>query len=537
MSAVNLIWHGYNYFPYELEFARREVEAVLGRTPREVKDGLQISPANYSTTELERLTYFHEAVLPSGKRVVTDQARLEASARKRSRVKEMDLDEDLEVSGRQSTRYSAHGLHEYKGKFNPQVVRAIGNILALPRGANILDVCTGSGTTLLECAHAGWNAIGIDLNPLAVFISNAKLQAVHTSPDELERASTHLVTKLNHRSASLSFDVAWTDRLMRQLAGENWQKGLPNFEYLASWFPMSVLAQFAIISREMNSKPVKVLKPVFEVIMSDMSRAVSLQDPGDLRMRRRKNAQPNYPLLPLFTAAVTKRLETIMRARRTSVPIEGGQQAVVADNRKSLAWMKEVPGFRDGFHAGITSPPYATALPYIDTQRLSLCLLDLVEADGLTQLEKKLIGTREISESSRRELEASLSRAQRDGLPATVVDLCCRMLELTALPGNGFRRKNMPALVYRYFTDMAQVLKNVREVMRTSGKFALVVGRNRTTLGGEELVVDTPRLLADMAVESGWELESLLELETYQRFEVHQRNSINAESLLVLRRV
>jgi site-specific DNA-methyltransferase (cytosine-N4-specific) len=536
MNDVNLVWHGYNYFPYELEFARREVEAVLGRTPREVKDGLQISQAKYSNTELERLTYFHEAVLPSGERVVTNQARLEASARKRSVVKEMKLDGDLEVSGRQRTRYSAHGLHEYKGKFNPQVVRAIGNMLALPRGANILDVCTGSGTTLLECAHAGWNAIGIDLNPLAVFISNAKLQAVHTLPDELERASNHLVKKLNALS-NLPFDVAWTDKRMRQLAGDNWRRELPNFEYLASWFPMSVLAQFAIISCEMNSKQVKALRPVFEVIMSDMSRTVSLQDPGDLRMRRRKEPQPNYPLIPLFTAAVSKRVETILRARRTTVPIEGAQQAVVADNRESLSWMTQLPEFRDGFNAGITSPPYATALPYIDTQRLSLCLLDLVEADGLTQLEKKLIGTREISGSKRRELEATLSAEPAAELPATVTGLCDRMLELATLPDNGFRRKNMPALVYRYFRDMARVLQNVREVMRSSGRFALVVGRNRTTLGGEDLVIDTPHLLADIAVESGWELESLLELETYQRFEVHQRNSINTESLVVLRRV
>src|SRR5690606_18912422 len=81
---------------------------------------------------------------------------------------------------RQSTRYSAHGLHEYKGKFNPQIVRAILNILGIPAGSNVIDPFCGSGTALLECAHLGMYARGTDINPLAVFIANAKLLAVRT---------------------------------------------------------------------------------------------------------------------------------------------------------------------------------------------------------------------------------------------------------------------------------------------------------------------------------------------------------------------
>lgn len=533
MTAVNLVWHGYRYFPYELEFAKREVEA-LGFKPREISDGLQVSLGNSSRTEFERLTYFREAVLPSGERVVTDQARLEASARKTPIINAPDF--DIQLNGRQSTRYSAHGLHEYKGKFNPQVVRAIGNMLALPRGANVLDICCGSGTTLLECAHAAWNAIGIDLNPLAVFISNAKLQAVHTSPVNLQRATTHLLGRLNSLAVDLSFDVAWSKELIRRLAGNNWESVLPNFDYLASWFPASVLVQFSIISREINNKSLKSLRPIFEVIMSDMSRNVSLQDPGDLRMRRRKEPQENYPLIPFFVTAVEKRLQTILKARRTSVQIEGQQQALIADNRLPLDWIRDFRGFSDGFDAAITSPPYATALPYIDTQRLSLCLLGLIQPGELSKLERVMIGTREISESKRRELEGHLSAEATAAMPKSVMNLCERMLRLASLPGNGFRRRNMPALVYRYFADMARVFQNVRSVMRPSGRFALVIGRNRTTLGGKDLVVDTPRLLADIAVGTGWQLESLLELDTYQRFDVHQRNSINNECLLIVRR-
>src|SRR5205814_1650952 len=77
------------------------------------------------------------------------------------------------ASGHQPTRYSAHGLHDFRGKFNPQIVRAIGNLLALDEGACVLDPFCGSGTTLLEGAHIGWNVAGVDLNPLVVLISFA----------------------------------------------------------------------------------------------------------------------------------------------------------------------------------------------------------------------------------------------------------------------------------------------------------------------------------------------------------------------------
>ena len=104
-------------------------------------------------------------------------------------------------------------------------------------------------------------------------------------------------------------------------------------------------------------------------------------------------------------------------------------------------------------------------------------------------------------------------------------------------PSDGFRRRNMPALIYGYFCDMAEVLKNVRQSLKPSGIFALIVGPNKTTLGGEPIIVDTPKLLADTATLHGWCIADIIELNTYQRFDIHQRNSIKTESLVLLKRV
>lgn len=253
MTAVVFEWQPHRLFPYERRLAAREVAALLEADPTERAGRLRVRMNGHSPDLFRRFTYFSHAMLPDGERVETDQSRLEALGRVR-RV--------------QTTRYSAHGLHEYKGKFNPQVVRAIGNILKLERGSTVLDPFSGSGTTLLECAHAGWNGVGLDLNPLAVFIANAKLAALHASPRTLERAANSLLVDLS-KIGGLSFDRAWNAKQITSLLGSGWEKRLPNSDYLFRWFTPSVLAQFLILQDAITRIVPRHLRSVFLVIVSD----------------------------------------------------------------------------------------------------------------------------------------------------------------------------------------------------------------------------------------------------------------------------
>ena len=178
--TLNFYWHAYKYFPYEQKLAQREVSALLGHTPETRQEGLCVPAVPAWQGQAYRTTYFCQAVAQDGDSVVPLQAHLEESAT-HSECSNRGAT-GAPILSRQSTRYSAHGLHEYRGKFNPQIVRAIGNILGLQPGDAILDPFCGSGTTILEAVHNGWNAIGIDVNPLAVQIARAKVAAMHVSP-------------------------------------------------------------------------------------------------------------------------------------------------------------------------------------------------------------------------------------------------------------------------------------------------------------------------------------------------------------------
>jgi site-specific DNA-methyltransferase (cytosine-N4-specific) len=174
-------------------------------------------------------------------------------------------------------------------------------------------------------------------------------------------------------------------------------------------------------------------------------------------------------------------------------------------------------------------------MPYLDTQRLSLAVLGVIGSRDLRRGEKMLIGNREIQDKERGQLEAQI-RANAASLPDAVVGFCRRLLEVANHRSHGFRRRNVPALVYKYLAEMGTMFSSVLNVMRLNGRYALLVGRNSTELRGEETLIDTPQMLAEVAVSRGWAVEEKLSFDTYQRFDVHQSNSIREEILLVLRR-
>ena len=75
------------------------------------------------------------------------------------------------------SEHPLHSMSTYIGSFPPRVPRRIMSDW-VPARATVLDPFCGSGTTLLEAKLLGHPTIGIDLNPLAITLSSAKLQSV-----------------------------------------------------------------------------------------------------------------------------------------------------------------------------------------------------------------------------------------------------------------------------------------------------------------------------------------------------------------------
>ncbi len=247
----------------------------------------------------------------------------------------------------------------------------------------------------------GWDALGTDINPLAILISNAKIQALRIPGDTLEDACQRLAARLERQIAGVDCDEPFPDRTARSLM-EKAKCRLPNESYLQNWFTTSVLIQLRLISTEIAGIADRRIRDVANVILSNILRDVSLQDPADLRIRRRSNPQGNYPAVAQFINLLRQRTQNVVAAARVLGTVRGRQRAMLGDSRRALA------GLSARFDAVITSPPYATALPYLDTQRLSLAFLGLLSPKELRTLENDVIGNREISKSAREREEAAI---------------------------------------------------------------------------------------------------------------------------------
>ena len=86
------------------------------------------------------------------------------------------------------TGYATHGLFPYRGKFHPQMIKGIMNVMGLKPGHTVLDPMMGSGTVLVEACLMGIGSIGIDLSPFCRFMAQTKIDALTMSLSRARKA-------------------------------------------------------------------------------------------------------------------------------------------------------------------------------------------------------------------------------------------------------------------------------------------------------------------------------------------------------------
>lgn len=493
---VRLKMFPYRYMEYELNMMKREI-LTLFPSATIVEDANTILLSGINENDLQKLyclTFISEYEV-EGIIHETYQSLIER--------------EDGTSNSRQHTRYSTHGIHEYKGKYNPQIVHCMINLFGLDSGDVVLDPFNGSGTTTLECAHLGIRALGADINPMACFIANAKLRALEidteTAADNLDCLRKHL----DRESSVLSLSDD------------------PRMTYLKKWIPDENLRVFEIIRNyaETQNEPLKLL---LLAMASDLIRDYSYQEPKDLRIRRRITPFPSIPLAEEYYHRIVKTVERIAHVQATVGQIHTNNNANCCDIRI------DCPNNDTPFSAVLTSPPYVTALPYIDTQRISLVWLNLCDASEIGTLESSLIGSREMR-NGQKNYWGARAEDNSEGIPDMLWSLVLQMQESIG-PNDGFRKRAVPTLFYRYLADMKKAFTNISRHVNHNAPFALIVGHNKATLGNRQFLLNTPDYLAKTAQECGWELEEIVPLETYKRYGINSKNAINRESMVILRR-
>jgi DNA modification methylase len=427
-------------------------------------------------------------------------------------------------TARKDPKYVTHGLHPYKGKFYPQLAKALINIAGVRPGSRVLDPFCGSGTTLLECYLNGLSAYGCDLHPLAAKIAKAKTGVLSISPTIVSEAILSLSAKLNAEPHDLP--VA-TDQFDGGAIAE-----------ILDWFPAPVVAKVNWLLGLIRSVSGATLRDFLEVILSSIVRQVSQQEPTDLRIRRRKEPIQDADVCGLFRLRLDDQYRRLRRfwAVRGYSPFRFLPAHTSAGDARLLSTFSNLGLDEQSVDLVLTSPPYATALPYIDTDRLSLLLLFGMTSQARRPLENAMTGSREITNRERAEWESEITSSCNTELPASSLRLVSSLYKSFAASDVGFRRRNLPALLLRFFTDMQQVLGNCRALLRPGGEALVVIGDNHTSLGGRIVPIQTTRLVEDIAKDVGFEYVERIPITVTTENLVHIHNAITTNVVLRLRR-
>jgi hypothetical protein len=418
----------------------------------------------------------------------------------------------------QAHRYLVHGFHQYRGKFYPQIARALIVGARLSPGEVVFDPFVGSGTTLVEASLLKQPSVGMDLSPMATFLAAAKLVLLRSNPDRYldEVAAASRALKDHEKEQHRTHD--------------HLRPGSYLFRWLDPGAQRVLDCALEVIGRSQSEECQLILR----LCLSRRVREWSMQNPEDLRVRRRSSPPDTSAALSRLAEGAWAMASNTAHAWDKLESHElGSAKVTLGDARENLS--HQLLGLSTGsVGAIITSPPYASALPYIDTDRLSLLALGLVPDGKWRAIEASLIGGREIKTSDRKTIEQRLSSGEL-GLPDDCLDFLQALMHQLELAGStvGFRRRNMPALLTRYFVDFDACARNWSAVCRPGALVAVVVGDSRIRISGEWIVIPTRRLIGSILERRGFSPKPPIELTNQPAYSVHQENVIRSESILI----
>lgn len=362
---------------------------------------------------------------------------------------------------------SAHYIHPYTAKLIPQIPRYVMEKYT-SKNDIVLDPFCGSGTTLLEARLLCRNAVGIDINPLAVLISEAKTTLVDI--DELNLAIYIVKKKVKKEKGKIIVEF-------------------PNIDY---WFSKEAQIELSRIKRSikhLNGRLNESTNKFLLVCFSSIIRKSSYADPRMAKtykskrvVERIRNGWTPSPL-KYFVEALEKNSE---RLKSLSEYLNGNNNYVKVfqgDGRETSAILNRHGIEKVDFI--ITSPPYINAQDYFRSYKLELWWLGLATPKEVRCLNKQAIGTENLSGNN-------YNSAPKSDVPP--LDVVLRKIWKI--------NKKKAYVVYNYFESMVKVLKELYNVLQIGGHFCLITGCNTIC----EVRVPTYKVLVYIAENNGFKL-------------------------------
>lgn len=377
----------------------------------------------------------------------------------------------LGVTFQETRRHPVHRWYPYVEGFSATYVRdTLMRDGRVPK--SVYDPFGGAGTTMLTASALGVSSYYSEINPLMVFVADAKTRCAHWARVHYDRFCktadrfTAAMTRkeLDRRGADV--DIAAIDRAFPE-------RDFFDQEHLRHLLAARDLAR-QIAAEEPESGAILLLACAANAVgSSHMTRR------ADLRRRRPDEYQTRVVDVP---AALRKSVEE-MTSDILSLPNEMAPTTFLSPDCRGLS--KE---HNEQFDFALTSPPYLNGTNYFRNTKIELWLLGLIAAEtDLARFRTQTIcaGINDVN-------GGRVAARQFEG-----VESVASKLDVAT------KDRRIPALVRHYFSDMHAMFTAVHRCLKHDARFVLDIGDSRFY----GVHVPTDQLLQDVAREAGFEVE------------------------------
>jgi DNA modification methylase len=410
-----------------------------------------------------------------------------------------------------------HYLFRFPAKFHSPAIRCLIDRYTKP-GDTILDPFCGSGTLLVEALLSGRPALGLDIDPVAVFISRVKCTPL--PPKTLERAFETLKRDLlKARRSKRDYDRLIHDDLS-QASIQRFRRalGIPRIPRIEHWFRVYVVLDLARLRNAILSAHVPPrVRSFFLACFAGIIRKASNADPVPVsglevtaHMRRLDERGRRIDPFELFKRRVERELigmrQLWERAKQVPVRVQRGDATELT---------RQVSP--ESVDVVITSPPYNTAVDYYRRHMLEMYWLGMVESrEQRLQLAPKYVGRILVRQSN----------------PKLKHIFHSNYIKRLIAHAGGISAQQERTVTH-YCASMQRSLQHIARVLKPKGAAVLVVGNSKWN--GRR--IRATKLLSEIA-QDYFEVTDILTYPVYNRYMSYERRNganVNREYVLVLK--
>lgn len=261
------------------------------------------------------------------------------------------------------TGYATHGLFPYRGKFHPQMIKALINVMGIKSGDTIIDPMMGSGTVPVEACLMGIKSIGIDASPFCRFMTQTKLDALTLPQEPLQDA-------LNNYKAIFEYFVKTKGHPVQ---GSKIKKRSPKDKN-------SSIREFSADFQSPNSKRIEDLVGCGRADIYNFLLLAYLDSAGYSERSKRKSPVEQFHAILDRYVFVVEKIQNILEGTESKL----AEATVFIGDARSMS-------LEDSSVDGILfSPPYSFAINYLQNDSFHLNVM----GENISELKEKMVGLR-----------------------------------------------------------------------------------------------------------------------------------------------